>query len=722
MYFTRRAKSKKTHYILVAKCVFLLSLLVSCNRENNIGIPELGTLKVLLIESRINDEKREHLLSEADTYLKATQKGKRLEAIAPWAILMEAKLTFLYKEKGSAIELLETIPEDHPAFLDASLFKINAGLSSTGTYGSFDRDLVLLEAQIKKTGQESLLPELLLAKAASHRKRNDHHAALNLYYNIRSKFHNTTYAKVAKREISALTSGSDAPLPLRSLADMLEESRILIDENDFQEAYKQLEIAKKSIQENTPAFYEMQLEEISLLLASGRVKESRILLSYLSSHASPLISARAVIMLAHLFLQEGLYEQGESMLMKHKTKLSNSPLFEDFLLLLVEINIRKNLLEEAAQTAHRALEKKLSLRNELALLKHLAWINILKKDIPLARSYFTLLLERTTDVLQLTANNENPRVLLEEYFPYTERNTIKRKLHRDERQTISQVIQEAHDLHTHTQYWSAILDLQAGKDNVGNQALLDLVSSAPVTYYGMLAKNAVLQSGASKETTRDRSLSCSLKSGKEYPDSNITSLIRSGLHEEATRQILWDLSSRQSDLQSGAHSSEALIPLHIAHNMNAAGLASQSLEYLARELPPWKFELILIENDRPACTQKYLTVFFQRPDAQETDKILKKYNVPLPFALSMYQYHHVNEAPLPVPPDFSKVPQDVSGKPLEMLLHIYSTAHEMKEYQLLKERFPDFSDEMILETLPGDNTRKAVKNIMTGYHIYSDRD
>lgn len=734
---TSRTKSRALLFLLMT------GLLIGSNAcKGSYKTENLSLIKHDLEEAQFNSLKKEDVISRKTSLIDSLEKHqKNSGSINPWASLLKAKLLYLSNEHTSALQALESIPESSAASLDASLLKIRIGLDDKKNTNSYDRELVLLEAQIRRTKQVELQAELNLVKAQSHEKRKDFHGAMHLYQNLRSQYAKSWIGKVATQKIHSLTKSQDSPLAGRPLAETLEEARILIDEKEFQSAYLELQNAKLSAQKDTPAYHEIQLEEVAILLSSGRTAEAKVLLRYLGDHSTPVIGVRALFMLAETLLSEGKLEEFHTLYDETKNRTAFSSFKEDFAFLLLNYYTRRHQAQISIEKSKTLLIQKTSLKNELLLIRRLAWMHLLLKDSVSSLTYFTRLLGRTTDIIQLMQSESNPAIILDAYFPYSERSSIKRRMHSKESQIIDSIIEEVIELHAHALYWSARLELASGRNDRAKELLQNLFNETSISYYRKLAEKdlkEILPPAPHQTET------CTLLPDNIIKNENgISDLISAFLYEETKRELVWkefipsqikqSETSPQSNPSRTYTSKEATVATALLiknagtlGNKNHNDRVKDSISYTLKKLPPWRYDYAIQEEQLRACLSEYQQLLSQHITQSEAKKLSEttKINVALLEAIINFYSFKSEQAPKSLQKklstDFSQTQQLVTAhsdsqnnNDIETLYALFSNEAEIKEYVKLRKANPQLTPEMLLELSPDEERKKTIKAIYT---------
>jgi hypothetical protein len=689
-------------------CYYFLFLSgLGCTKDQN--PPDLQSVKSWLHSSETNTEKK---FSE-DALIEKIQAGKKFELLKPWAFLFEASWNLQKEDKNAAKEALSNIPDHNPAFLDASLLNIKMALQDPRTSNYFERELVLLEAQILKMNQTELIPELLHTMALSFEKKKDFHSALNIYQKIRSQYPESIHAGQAKKTISSLKNGTRAPLPSQPLADQLEEAKILILEKDFQKAYELLQNAKKNTQKNIPAYYEITINEVDLLMASKRKSEALLLLSMIKEKAPATLAARAFLTLIHIAYNDRELTRALDLIDDFEKRFFGKHFHEEIQFILAKIKKETGNLDEAKELFIRILDNKPSLKTGLESLRQLAWITYIKNDLKESARYFNLLLEQSSDVSQLLfeTNNSTPsNILIEEYLPYSEKYSLKRKVHTESKELIHEIGEKVYFLLSHATYWLSHIQEQEKNLDSSKNLSSSLKSSFPFSYYTMLTHQDQTHA-LSIDPIKENEAICF--SRYETYKNRSKLLMKANLHTEAIRQMSWDYSFNKEDDETNM-SLSVLLPIHIAGIMQELSLIPQSIKYLEREFPLWKVQKYYLSYlNEKNCKKAYLSVRYPLLYPELLKKMVSSNNIPVSLLFSIHRNHlSLDKQELEkLAKSLKEITQNDSPLPY-LLIMLFGSKETKAEVIELRERYSHLGHNALLELISDTQLRDNIQKIM----------
>ncbi|HMO16989.1 MAG TPA: hypothetical protein PKA63_00015 [Oligoflexia bacterium] len=602
--------------LLFSSVLFISTLTVSaCDWINSRSNPEnsnLGRIESIIdTQTNPNLRKNEELIKEdlSDKEIeKILNNAKKNPHLKHWAELLKGKILINQNKLDESFQILGSIPDNTPAFQDASLLLIQNKLNGkTPDLSKLDRDLNLLEATLEPVDKLVLNPDIRLTRGLIAEKKREYRDALSIYYNIRIQNPDTNAAWISHQRVRELTK-EDGALPSGiSLAEQLAEASILIRENKITESYNLLQDSLKLVQRDTPAFYEIRETEIALLEKSGRFESAKQLLDEIISNAPPLISSRALLKKINGSINS---EDKDSNNEKHilslikyfKNRFHESPIYPEILFIEAEILSRRGLFPDSKILLQEIIARGSPIELVLKADRALAWNHLRTGNYQASEDQFSNLSQKASDILQLIQFDTDNYMILESYLSSSKRQAPRSRASISEDSIIESIINELFDYRSHGDFWKAATRKLRGKSKKWDHEILsNITESNPLGYYTEMSLNYLNSDDNFKKTF---SSSCKIKDEEvKTPDDineKLRSLKQAGLINSMTREAWWSIGL------SGRNYSE-ITPLLAANVISESGETREARKILRLFLPAWRFSKIIDTDQNPMnCKSLYI--------------------------------------------------------------------------------------------------------------------
>ena len=215
-------------------------------------------------------------LAASEKYLAEAADDKRL---APWVSVIRGELAARNGNVQEARRLLSAVPSSSAAFPDAqlTLFQLQGG--NQVERSEFDE----LRDEFQAARRKDLLASLLMIQARELERAGEPAAARDLYWEVRRQYGGSAdaeKARAAQRELSARNPSMNAG---DDVSAILEEARILVAENAFDDALAALQSGATRVEPHSDAYFQIRLLEEKVLRALKRHEDADHLLLIISA-------------------------------------------------------------------------------------------------------------------------------------------------------------------------------------------------------------------------------------------------------------------------------------------------------------------------------------------------------------------------------------------------------------------------------------------------------
>jgi len=703
--------------------IFLLVLLipVSCGKDSS--PPNLEEIRANLFSA-------EKTLSSEEITTRIS-KAKNFPSLTPWALFLEATILINSKKESEALDLLKLIPEDSAAFLDASLQRIRLGLSSNTSSSILERDLALLTEQITKADQSQLLPDVYYLKGEIFERKKDYHAALSNYNKIRNQFPNSPLSPNAKARVKALTDEKDAPLPNQPLADQIAEVRTLIKENNYQEAYIILNNAKDEVLDATPAFFEIRQEEVALLESSKRFAEADILLNVLSKEAPVQIASRSLLRRIKNHFEKEDFSKTVSLIEEFLSRFRQNIFSEEVLFIHAEILEKRGLINDARGIYQELSNEASSDFIKLQVLKSLAWLSFKEQMYIQSQDQFKRLFETAKQIESLLHADTSSISIIDRYLPTSEKLSLKEKALIDSDKLKEEILEEVSYKKSHAAFWRARSLQELEKHDTATEWFITTIHLSPFSYYGIEASKVISTPFPSFGRVSDdpsqlveKYQTCEIAPDLEFKN-RISLIIKSGLKAAAAREVYWNYAYNEALSPEHSSNQKLLLPLQMVSLFTDLGLHNESITYIEKEIPLWKFEQALARSDsnlHSTCQKEYLKRYFPKSPKEISELIdinSKEHsispNILYALARSEYKFDHNQQAPL----DAIIKTLEHSQTPIDLFLaSLVGIEPAKKILSTIKAQFPKLPEDARIELIQDPEIREKIKSLLVSHRWY----
>ncbi|MCB0323385.1 MAG: transglycosylase SLT domain-containing protein, partial [Bdellovibrionales bacterium] len=311
--------------------------------------------------------------------------------LSDWALLGQAELLELQGLSADAEERYRAISEQSAASLDARLALLRiAPLPDSGSpaEAAFGQALVELEKDIQQAHRRDLLPEVLLLKARSADHNADTALARSLYTEVRKSYPRAPAADRARVAMRQMAERQGQLPGERSIAELLAEAALLLQEQRSDDALGQAQLAKTKTQPGTPAFLEAMLLEEEILRRTGRNEEADRELALISADGGIGSGDRALLKMTRLAWNQNEQDRALEFIDNFRKRFSQSPLQGEMLYMKGRIFEEKQVLSEAKAAYRNLTEVSTDPATSLKALRQLAWIYYREGDYARAAEQF----------------------------------------------------------------------------------------------------------------------------------------------------------------------------------------------------------------------------------------------------------------------------------------------------------------------------------------------
>lgn len=700
--------------------IFLLFLLIPISCSKDSSPPNLEEVRRNLFSTEKN-------LTSEDINTRIS-KAKSFPSLTPWALFLEAAILINENKQREGLDLLKLIPEDSAAFLDASLQRIRLGLSSNTSSSILERDLALLTEQITKADQSQLLPDVYYLKGELFERKKDYHAALSNYNKIRNQFPNSPLRLKAKERVKALTHEKDAPLPNQPLADQIAEVRTLIRERNFQEAYTILDRAKEKVLKGTPAFFEIRQEEVALLESSNRFAEADLLLNILSKEAPVQIASRSLLRRIKKHYENEEFSKTVSLIEDFLSRFRHNVFNEEVLFIHADI-LEKRGLNNDARGIYQELSKESSSHFiKLQVLKSLAWLSFKEQMYIQSQDQFKKLFDSAKEIESLLQANISSLSIIERYLPTSEKLGLKENVLIDSDKLKEEILEEVSYKKSHAAFWRARSLQELEKHDTATEWFITTIHLSPFSYYGIESSKIISTpfpsfGRVSDDPSQlvDKSQTCTITPDEEFKN-RISLIIKSGLQAEAAREVHWNYAFNEALSPEYSVNQKMLLPLQMVSLFTDLGLHHESIKYIEKEIPLWKFEQALAKADsnfHATCQKEYLKRYFPKAPNEISELIEKEskehsisINILYALARSESKFNHIDQATLEA---IIKVQEHFLAPTDIFLAYLVGIEPAKNILSTIRTQFPKLPEDARIELFQDSETREEVKTLLISH-------
>lgn len=315
------------------------------------------------------------------------------ELIRHWAILLQAQLTER-KNISKARELYASVPRDSAASLDARLSLLRlprqtqSEKQSQSQSENIGQEISTLEAEIKLARRHDLLGELQLIRAQQAIHAGELLFARTLLQQTRHQFISSAVATQAKQLQYNLENLNSESLQVSSVAALVAEARLLLEEGDATSALDKIQLAKSQTTEQSPAAFEVMLVEEQVLRHLSRREEADHLLLLLSADGGPTIADAALLKIASNAWNLNDHHKALSFLDKLQERFPQSPLVSESLYREARILEELELLTEAKEIFLELSKREDEPEKRIYALQRIAYMYLRSGNYLRAAEYF----------------------------------------------------------------------------------------------------------------------------------------------------------------------------------------------------------------------------------------------------------------------------------------------------------------------------------------------